>query len=210
MIQAQEFLSTVAKEKSFVFVVVNRFDDIRDKNRCKTKIMQQIEAVLPQTFEHSSDLVHFVSARVYLEGLVKGETSEMDESFKHLEASLSDFTLEKRTRSKLSPARTFVVNLLNDIEAIAKHNLNLAGCEKECCTKEIEHNVPRFEEIVKNQQEFSSRAEIIVEESANRIKTLSETSMFEYLNDLEKMLVEIPWYHPIGSLLIYVTLGMVL
>ncbi|ORY30452.1 hypothetical protein BCR33DRAFT_755208 [Rhizoclosmatium globosum] len=47
------------KRKAYVFVVVNRFDQIRRKDRCKRDILSQISEISPLTFQSADQLVHF-------------------------------------------------------------------------------------------------------------------------------------------------------
>lgn len=51
-----------ANQKTHIFIVVNRFDSIRDKDRCKRLIQEQLRQLSPATYAVADDLVHFVSA----------------------------------------------------------------------------------------------------------------------------------------------------
>lgn len=114
-LSGREFLREVAKEKPFVFIVVNKTDELGNLERCRRSVLAQLQEILPQTAADSSDLVHFVSVRRYLQ-------HENDATFGHLLCSLEKFLVEQRAKSKLLPGRTFLVNLTNDLLQIATHN----------------------------------------------------------------------------------------
>jgi mitofusin 2 len=44
---AREFILAAAKEKAYLFIVVNGFDNIRDKVRCKKIILRQVSGLSP-------------------------------------------------------------------------------------------------------------------------------------------------------------------
>jgi hypothetical protein len=47
-------------KKAYLFIVVNRFDQIRDKEWCKRAVLEQIRQLGAHTYEDGEDLVHFV------------------------------------------------------------------------------------------------------------------------------------------------------
>ena len=61
-LSAKEFIFNAAREKAYIFMVVNGFDNIRDKKRCQEGILKQVAHLSPATFKESSELVHFVSS----------------------------------------------------------------------------------------------------------------------------------------------------
>ncbi|KAK4513571.1 uncharacterized protein ATC70_005575 [Mucor velutinosus] len=111
-LSGKEFLMNAAQEKKHIFIVVNRFDNIRDKERCKRLILQQIELVSPSTFAQAKELVHFVSAAHHTN----------DPDFANLEQSLRSFVLFNRSVSKLVPAKHYLQNVLQDVHILATAN----------------------------------------------------------------------------------------
>ncbi|KAF1801657.1 P-loop containing nucleoside triphosphate hydrolase protein [Mucor lusitanicus] len=111
-LSGKEFLMNAAQEKKHIFIVVNRFDNIRDKERCKRLILQQIELVSPSTYAQAKELVHFVSAAHHTD----------DPDFSNLEQSLRSFVLFNRSVSKLAPAKHYLQNVLQDVQAVATAN----------------------------------------------------------------------------------------
>src|SRR5256714_8090851 len=61
-LSAKEFIWQAAQEKAYIFMVVNGFDNIRDKERCQKMILEQVANLSPRTFKEASELVHFVSS----------------------------------------------------------------------------------------------------------------------------------------------------
>jgi len=155
-LSAKEFIWQAAHEKAYIFMVVNGFDNIRDKERCQKMILQQLANLSPQTFKEASELVHFVSSNAIptrptllgpdggggsgpggdgdddnddslpsgkhegsgSSGKGKDKDKEKIHDFEDLESALRRFVLEKRARSKLAPAKTYLMNCLGDMNVL--------------------------------------------------------------------------------------------
>src|SRR5204863_9833898 len=61
-LSAKEFIWNAAHEKAYIFIVVNRFDNIRDQARCQRMILEQVADLSRRTFKESAELVHVVSS----------------------------------------------------------------------------------------------------------------------------------------------------
>lgn len=186
-LSAKEFIWQAAHEKAYIFMVVNGFDNIRDKERCKKLILQQLANLSPQTFKEASELVHFVSSNVVParplimepsggdgggsgpnpggdddnsddslpsgkhegpEPAGKGKDKDKDkiEDFGDLESALRRFVLEKRARSKLAPAKTYLMNCLGDMNVLATVNHEVAQSELDRVTNELAEIEPEYQE----------------------------------------------------------------
>jgi mitofusin len=194
---AKEFIFAAAAEKAYLFVVVNGFDTIRDKGRCKKMIMDQVAGLSPRTAKESSELVHFVSSNAIpmqplptngqgtensnsvapmaggdggggddgdddpeefeSEGKGKGKGKDLEKirDFEALEQSLRSFVLEKRARSKLAPARTYLLNILNDVNALATVNRDVAHAELERVSHELHELEPQLQSSQEAQSEVN-------------------------------------------------------
>ena len=181
-LSAKEFLWNASNEKAYIFIVVNKFDQIRNKDKCKRLVLEQIKQLSPRTYEDAEELVHFVdSSAIFPEQDEEDEEMQSSDStpldtplsdggdsptkklagemivapstpgsyrsstdlsfakkdiesslaFAKLEASLRDFVLLKRSKSKLMPAQTYVLRLLSDIAFLAKTNATVARSELE-------------------------------------------------------------------------------
>lgn len=178
---AKEFIGAAAAEKAYIFMVVNGFDTIRDKQRCQKLVMDQVSHLSPRTAKESAELVHFVSSNAIPtssppggpsgpsgsgsssggggdddpSGDDKGKGKDADKirDFEALEQSLRRFVLEKRSRSKLAPARTYLLNILNDVGTLATVNQDVAKAELERVSRELREIEPQLESSKKARSE---------------------------------------------------------
>ena len=222
-LSAREFIWRAAQEKAYMFMVVNGFDNIRDKDKCERVILEQVQGLSPQTFKESSELVHFVSSNAIPtapppgppdggdgssggsgsssgpsndfpkpdddddslvkhgepgsppKGKGKGKDKEKIEEFENLEQSLRRFVLEKRARSKLAPARTYLLNTLADITYLATVNQDIATAELKRVTSELSTIEPAYEASTTARTEVSSDLESTIEQTSTEVYTSTRT-----------------------------------
>jgi GTPase SAR1 family protein len=183
---AKNFIFNAAREKAYIFMVVNGFDVIRDQQRCQEMILKQVHGLSPATFKESSELVHFVSSNAIPMGgsgssppdgdgdddpsdKGKGKEAEKRRDFGELETSLRRFVLEKRARSKLAPAKTYLLNVLGDMHNLATVNRDVSQAELDRVKKEIEALEPEFEESKKSRTEAGEAVERMVEDTTSDV-----------------------------------------
>lgn len=171
-LSAKEFIWQAGHEKAHLFIVVNRFDQIKDKERCRRLVLDQIRQLSPKTYEDAADLVHFVdSAKVAL-GFDEDEADEIDEAFSHLEHSLRSFVLVNRSKSKLGPAQNYVTRLMADVELLASANTIVATRERDVAREELARVKPVLEKMRKSKDGLDGGLEgeedRVVELSASR------------------------------------------
>lgn len=175
-LSAKEFIWQAGHEKAHLFIVVNRFDQIRDKQRCRRAVLEQIKQLSPDTYEDAADLVHFVdSAKVAL-GCSEEEDAaedELDEAFRHLEHSLRSFVLVNRAKSKLGPAQNYVTHLLADVELLASANSLVATQEREVAKAELDRVKPVLEQLKKGKEGLEES--LVQEEEAATELALTRT-----------------------------------
>ena len=230
-LSAKEFIFNAAREKAYMFMVVNGFDNIRDKKRCQEMILKQVAHLSPATFKESAELVHFVSSNaipvapaggngpgdgsgggsgsggVSLEGKDrkpepdrahdegdepqgkhgepgspptkkgKGKDKEDLDDFNELEASLRRFVLEKRARSKLAPAKTYLMNLLGDLNTLAGVNKDVAQNELDRVTEELRKLEPVFEKSKKARSEADESVANNIEETSAQAYSLTRETI---------------------------------
>ncbi|KAH7309049.1 GTPase FZO1 [Stachybotrys elegans] len=176
-ISAKEFIRAATAEKEHLFIVVNAFDTIVNKERCKKGIMEQIRQLSPQTFNEASDLIHFVSSNAVLgpssktQGSIgtgskndnKNTDDERAQAFERLERSLRKFVLENRARSKLAPARTYLLNVLHDINRLAASTAEAAQSELARASEVVEDVVPQLETRRKTVAEVGTEIDSMIE-----------------------------------------------
>jgi mitofusin len=153
-LSGKEFLWNASNEKAYLFIVVNRFDQIRDKARCKRLVLEQIKQLSPRTYEDAEDLVHFVDSSSALAKGLANDTSLTPSAtaFEKLESSLRSFVLVKRAKSKLMPASTYLTNLLSDVDLLSSANAIVAESEIEQAKKDLDRARPVFESMKKGRQ----------------------------------------------------------
>ncbi|KAF3804674.1 Transmembrane GTPase fzo1 [Colletotrichum gloeosporioides] len=185
---AKEFIWAAAAEKAYLFIVVNGYDNIRDKNRCQKMILDQVHGLSPRTHKESSELVHFVSSNaVPTAGPSgsgggggggddpgddpKGKGKDLDKirDFENLEQSLRRFVLEKRARSKLAPAKTYLLNILNDVNVLANVNTEVAQSELDRVTNELRELEPQLESSRKAKAQVGDQIEKITEDTCKAV-----------------------------------------
>lgn len=187
---SNEFLWNASIDKAYLFIVVNKFKSIRNKDKLVNKVYSQIKALSPQTYNNREDLVHFVES----EDIVKKaadiisqdkETvvTKEDEDFTNLEESLRSFLLHKRSISKLTPAKHYLVNLLSNLATVAEANLHAADAEIDeaqerlALVKPIHEKLSREREMVEESvgKEEEDRVELVKARSVEILKSAVET-----------------------------------
>lgn len=229
-LSAKEFIFNAAREKAYMFMVVNGYDQIRDKKRCQEMILKQVAHLSPATFKESSELVHFVSSNAIPVGpgpggppgggssggshfdsgdsnsdkgaedddgingkhgepgsppdkkKGKGKEKEALDDFSELEASLRRFVLEKRARSKLAPAKTYLMNVLGDLGTLAGVNKDVAQSELDRVTEELRKLEPEYEASKKSRSEADEHVASNIEETTNDVYRLTRHTITDSIN----------------------------
>jgi len=255
-LSAKEFIWQAAQEKAYIFMVVNGFDNIRDKQRAQKTILKQLATLSPQTFKEASELVHFVSSNAVptnptimppsggggggggggsgpgpdgnddsddslpsgkhegseSSGKGKDKDKEKISDFEDLEGALRRFVLEKRARSKLAPAKTYLMNCLGDMNVLASVNREVAQSELERVSGELAQLEPEYQERTKQRtivsEQLDKDTETTVKEVYDHTRaTLSATistvgqadlgleypglfSAFQYAEDLRTAMLD--------------------
>lgn len=207
-LSAKEFILNAAHEKAYMFMVVNGFDQIRDQQRCQRMILDQVNKLSPRTHKEADELVHFVSSNAIPvapsdpasqsasgsgdgggdpdphddgdDDKGKGKEKEKIQDFENLEGALRRFVLEKRSRSKLAPARTYLLNLLADLNSLAAVNRDVAQSELTRVTNELDELEPAYENGKKKKGELADGVDRAIDESCEDVynhtrSTLTDT-----------------------------------
>jgi mitofusin len=224
---AKEFIFNAAREKAYIFMVVNGFDNIRDKQRCQEMILKQVAHLSPATFKESAELVHFVSSNAIpvapTELIVgggsggggsgtgsgdpdgpgddddeditgkhgdpgdksgKGKEKEKIRDFEELESSLRRFVLEKRARSKLAPAKTYLMNLLGDVDSLGTVNRDVAQNELNRVSKELSELEPKLEQTRKATSEAGNGADQTIESTVTEVYNHTRSTLDTSINTI--------------------------
>lgn len=152
-LSAKDFILQAGHEKAHLFIVVNRFDQIKDKERCRRLVLEQIRQLSPQTYADAADLVHFVDSAKVAFGCCEDAGSDvLDQAFAHLEHSLRSFVLINRAKSKLGPSQNYVTRLLADVELLSSANLLHAIHERDAARQEIAQVKPVLEKLKRGKE----------------------------------------------------------
>ncbi|KAK7737023.1 mitofusin [Cytospora paraplurivora] len=205
---AKEFLWAAAAEKAYLFIVVNGFDMIRDQQRCQKMILDQVAGISPRTSKEAEELVHFVSSNAIPmapsppggpdgsgngsasgggggdydpgdDSKGKGKDKEKVQNFQNLEQSLRRFVLEKRARSKLAPAKHYLLNILTDVNTLATVNADVAQSEVERVGKELRELEPQLEASKKAQNKITEDVNLTIDETCDEVYQHTRSSLNE-------------------------------
>ncbi|KAF8523671.1 hypothetical protein JB92DRAFT_2883804 [Gautieria morchelliformis] len=161
-LSAKEFLLNASNEKAYLFIVVNRFDQIRDKEKCKRLVLDQIKQLSPRTYDDAENLVHFVDSSS------SQHSTSSNTTFDGLETSLRSFVLVKRAKSKLHPASTYLCHLLSDIDLLARSNAIVAQTELDQAKDDIGRARPILEKMKHGREDLEENLEIVEESGARK------------------------------------------
>ena len=169
---ARNFLKNASNEKAYVFIVVNKFDQIKNKEKCRRMVLEQVKELSPRTYEDASDLVHFLDSLV----------GKDDPSFEELEASLRSFVLYKRSKSKLNPASTYLSNLLSDIELLVGANAIVAQTEIAQAKGDLDAVRPVLERMKNNRDVLEEALEAVEEQGASSASSKTHRMLTDALD----------------------------
>lgn len=174
-LSSKEFMQTASNEKAYIFVVVNKYDQIKDKDKCRRAILGQLREFSPQTYEDAQDLVHFVDSASALQPYVANP------AFDDLEQSLRSFVLVKRSKSKLQPVSTYLCKLLSDVHLLARTNALLAESERLHARDELDEARPVLEKLQQCREAFEDVLEAVEESGAEEASARTKTIFSEAL-----------------------------
>lgn len=218
-LSAQDFIKVASREKKLMFFVIKKFDKIRDKQRCKQLILNQIQTLSPETYKSGNDFIHFLenNSDEYLSNQINngdpgdpGDDSDdendnqNDPDFDHLENSLRNFVLKKRSMSKLLPAKTFLYKILNDLEIISCFNLEVFKAEDESICNELKSLLKEVSNTRAHYDKFIKKIDTLVDATItnvyNKTKENIDSSLVIDLDDSDH-----PKYQGLSTIYSYVT-----
>ncbi|KAJ7115808.1 hypothetical protein C8R44DRAFT_832675 [Mycena epipterygia] len=179
-LSAKEFLWTASNEKAYLFIVVNKYDMIRNKDKCRRVVLEQIKGLSPRTWEDADDLVHFVDS-----ASAAGDAENKDAfAFEEMEAALRSFVLTKRSKSKLQPVETFLLNLLSDIELLASANKLVAESELAQARAELAEAKPVLDKMRSGRDKLEEGLEAVEEEGVGKASAKAKKVLFDALEQV--------------------------
>ncbi|KAJ3415274.1 mitofusin [Chytridiales sp. JEL 0842] len=194
-LSGREFLTTAGKEKAYIFIVCNKFDTIRRKDRCKKDILEQVKEISPLTYKDVDHLVHFTAARHILS---ESPDETYVTSFHQLENDLRSFVLEKRAQSKLAPAKVYLHNLLNDISILSQHNHTIATLHAEQLSRELIDNAPSFERMLRIKEQTLDNIDHTIEDTARTAQVYAKEQLGGVMNLMDVCAEDLEWGGIVG------------
>lgn len=194
-LSGREFISNVNNDKKFTFIVVNKFDSIKRKDKCVEKIMQQVGDLAPETHKDSDDFVHFISSSEVLnnnssprggDGGPGGDPNNpngpngngpMGRNFDRLEASLRNFVLDKRSASKLLPAKNYLTKIFKETLLLINMNIEDYKKSKEQLSSELNVIKPKYDEIIKVSVKVNEKIMSIIDECSEDVYTTTRENI---------------------------------
>ncbi|MCO5547903.1 hypothetical protein L7F22_001357 [Adiantum nelumboides] len=158
-LSAKEFLWNASNDKAYVFIVVNKYDQIRNKERCRQRVLEQIRQLSPRTYEDAENLVHFVDSSAVMQGDEDNNELASLQPFSQMETALRDFVLHKRSVSKLQPAQTYLLKVLFDIGFLARTNMSVATKEMKEAREVLSVARPALQKIQSNAIKLETQLE---------------------------------------------------
>lgn len=177
-LSAKEFLQTASNEKAYLFIVVNKYDQIKNKAKCRRLVLEQIKQLSPRTYEDAKDLVHFVDSATALQPYTANP------AFDDLESALRSFVLIKRSKSKLNPVSTYLSHLLSDIELLAGANAIVAQTELQRAQADLDRARPVLEKMKQGRESLENTLEAAEEQGADKASSRTKTIL---MNALERV-----------------------
>lgn len=156
---------------------------IEDQERCKRDILEQVRKLSPQTYTDAKNLVHFVSARATLRA---GPAAEAPTDFAQLEKSLRTFVLEKRFQSKLAPAKTYLKNLLTDVEVIAKYNASVAEERKARAVRDLDDAEPSYAQMLDVKERILDDIDRTIDNTSSEVQQHTRRKLDDFLDNIEE------------------------
>ncbi|KAG2101505.1 hypothetical protein BD769DRAFT_1654885 [Suillus cothurnatus] len=161
-LSSKEFLWNASNEKAYLFIVVNKFEQIKNKEKCKRLVLEQIKQLSPRTYEDAEDLVHFVDSAAALRPYTANP------AFDDLESSLRSFVLVKRSKSKLQPVMTYLSNLLSDVDLLVGANAIVAQSDLDRAQADLTRVKPVLEKMKGSQELLEENLESVEELGAEK------------------------------------------
>ncbi|KAF5667387.1 transmembrane GTPase fzo1 [Fusarium circinatum] len=111
----------------------------------------------------------------------KGKDLESIRDFDKLEESLRRFILEKRARSKLAPAKHYLLNILNDINILAAANSEIAQLELDKGLRTLQELEPQLKKMKDAILEVENKTGDIIETMHAEVYNSTRTILTEVI-----------------------------
>ncbi|KAI7865523.1 P-loop containing nucleoside triphosphate hydrolase protein [Spinellus fusiger] len=162
-LSAKHLVHTVYKKKIPLFIIVNKFDTVVDKERCKHTILSQINAI-------SHDPIHFLP-------------SLHPTDLQCLETHLLHFAVQHRLHTKLIPARNYLISLLTHLKHMALVRQRDANLQHQRTLHTLTHDTSLLQ-LLKIREPVLHQVQQKIESTLHSIHTHSVTVLTSALATL--------------------------
>jgi mitofusin len=190
-LSAKEFLSNASNEKVYLFIIVNKYDQIKNKDKCKWLVLEQIKELSQWTYKDAEDLVHFVDLAAALHPFTANP------AFDDLKACLWSFVLVKHSKLKLHPVSMYLSNLLSDIELLTAANSIVADLELQHVKEDLEQAHPVLEKMKSGKDELEDGWEAVEEDSGRKASMMLSDALGRVRQGelgVDKLIMPMPSY----------------
>jgi mitofusin 2 len=152
--------------------------------------LDQIQQISPRTYEHSEQLVHFVSANsINLDNPYEQKIPE----FEKMEEDLRNFVLKKRSKSKLAPAEHYLGNIIADISILSEYNHDKAEEEYQKAASEFNEAKPLYDTLRVKRNQVIEEAEKVAEDTSANIHKCTKEKLEKTINEIHKLPTKCEW-----------------
>lgn len=128
------------------------------------------------------------------------ETIEWIGAFKKLEDSLRSFILEKRTKSKLAPAKLYMEHVLSDISFISRYNLSLSRTKSGDLDSQIQAATPFYNQMIDIKSKYLDSIDKLIEQTGAKVHQHATKDLTLFLEDIEPIMDIVDWHGILYSL----------
>ncbi|XBW36429.1 hypothetical protein QEN19_002007 [Hanseniaspora menglaensis] len=202
-LSGKDLINTAKAEKNFIFFIVNKFDQIRNKEKCSKLIMNQIQELTPLTYKQHDDFVHFVSSKhddfPGNNDNGGGDEYKPDINFDKLRESIKNFVVLKKSKNKLLPSQTYLNNLLRDLYFLTDANIKVYNNRIEIITDKIKHIRPQIETISSINVDINKKIDYLIDNVVDTSYDFVRDTISKSLDD-----VSLPEYRGITNVYDYI------
>ena len=194
-LSARDFLEAAGLDKSDnIFIIVNRFDDITNKDKCKKNIISQVQEIFPN--KDLSSFLYFFSSQEVPPGLRPDDPRYLKFNTNHsnFKEVLFSFLINKKTKTKLQPAFNYMFSIISDISYLLDFNTDYLKFESTKIIQELEIIKPAFESLTKLESLLLQELDKINLNCCNKVYSETKLSLSNFVANFENSINSISWF----------------
>lgn len=102
-----------------------------------------------------------------------------------MEERLRAFVLENRVKSKLSPAKNYLLNILSDLHVISESNHDEASNDLKRAESDLQADQPAYERLMSARDRIFDQIEKLAEDSVRNLQTFAHTRLDATVDQIE-------------------------